>query len=90
MSNQYFKLGPGQSIFWDPTQSRVDSQKLVGKQIKPLEENSAVEEAKRFGRIRPVDEKEAKAYYQENGIEFPAEEEAPAEEVAKKPAAKKA
>lgn len=59
---KYFKLGPGQGMFWDPNQSKQENQKLVGNQVKQLDLTTNVETAKRNELIVPASEEEYNAY----------------------------
>lgn len=49
-----FELGENATIFWDPSQSEPDNQKLLSGQKKQLDETEEVKKALRFGYIRIV------------------------------------
>jgi hypothetical protein len=72
---KFYKLGPNQSIFWDPTQSDKNNQKLVSNWCLPLEETLEMTTAKRNERIVPANEVEVAAYYKSIGKTVPVAEE---------------
>lgn len=49
-----FELGENATIFWDPSQSELDNQKLLLGQKKQLDETEEVKKAVKFGYIRIV------------------------------------
>lgn len=77
MSEQkYFKLNPkkSSSMFWDPTQDVVSSQKIVGKQVVPMHESVMVLNALAHKALLECDEKEYNLYIKESETQKSAEE----------------
>lgn len=60
LETEIYKLKKA-SMFWDPTQSVLENQKIVGKQVKRLERTSRVSAALN-GAIQVATEKELEAY----------------------------